>query len=121
MFADLPALMAVLRQHATPEMVSTVGEASRALSTNWTTSREWVSLPQVTLLGPVTASTNASRQIWISPVTYQLQGNTVDGEAYHGYWQQDLYQINSNFGTAADLESLASALHDRDMVCIGYQ
>ncbi|KAL1310491.1 hypothetical protein AAFC00_000779 [Neodothiora populina] len=53
--------------------------------------------------------------IWISPVTFQVQGTTDAGEAYHGYWQQDLYQINSNFGTASDLQSLASVLHDRGM------
>jgi len=28
--------------------------------------------------------------IWITPVTEQLQGNTGYGEAYHGYWQQDM-------------------------------
>ncbi|CAL5871101.1 uncharacterized protein PFLUO_LOCUS5347 [Penicillium psychrofluorescens] len=53
--------------------------------------------------------------IWITPVTYQLQGNTGDGTAYHGYWQQDAYALNSNYGSAADLKSLASALHDRGM------
>ena len=34
---------------------------------------------------------------------------------YHGYWQTDLYSINSNFGSAADLNSLASALHSKGM------
>lgn len=54
--------------------------------------------------------------VWISPVTYQLQGNTAYGYAYHGYWQQNLYELNSNFGTAADLQNLAAALHARGMV-----
>ncbi|KAJ6032705.1 alpha-amylase [Penicillium herquei] len=53
--------------------------------------------------------------IWITPVTEQLSQDTADGEAYHGYWQQDIYSINSNYGTADDLKSLASALHDRNM------
>ncbi|KAJ6096647.1 alpha-amylase [Penicillium sp. IBT 16267x] len=53
--------------------------------------------------------------IWITPVTEQLPQHTADGEAYHGYWQQDIYSVNSNYGTADDLKSLASALHDRDM------
>ncbi|KAJ5584238.1 uncharacterized protein N7459_004038, partial [Penicillium hispanicum] len=53
--------------------------------------------------------------IWISPVTEQLPQKTSDGEAYHGYWQQDIYSLNSNFGTADDLKNLASALHDRGM------
>lgn len=34
---------------------------------------------------------------------------------YHGYWQTDLYSINTKFGTAADLQSLASALHSKGM------
>ncbi|KAK4991794.1 hypothetical protein LTR50_001611 [Elasticomyces elasticus] len=53
--------------------------------------------------------------IWISPVTYNLPQNTAYGYAYHGYWQQDLYKLNSNFGTAADLKNLAAALHSRGM------
>lgn len=70
--------------------------------------------------------------IWITPVTEQLPQSTSDGEAYHGYWQQDMYvlcitvlllvtdieisySINSNYGTAEDLQALATALHDRGM------
>ena len=54
--------------------------------------------------------------IWISPITIQIQGNTPYGYAYHGYWQQDISGINSNFGTAADLKALSAALHSRGMV-----
>ncbi|KAF2849652.1 carbohydrate-binding module family 20 protein [Plenodomus tracheiphilus IPT5] len=43
--------------------------------------------------------------IWITPVV----ANSADG--YHGYWAQDLYAVNSNYGTAADLKSLVSAAH----------
>ncbi|KAJ5667597.1 hypothetical protein N7507_003461 [Penicillium longicatenatum] len=53
--------------------------------------------------------------IWITPVTEQLSGDTGDGEAYHGYWQQKIYDINTNYGTAADLLALSTALHDRGM------
>ncbi|KAJ5669398.1 hypothetical protein N7462_010468 [Penicillium macrosclerotiorum] len=53
--------------------------------------------------------------IWITPVTGQLTEDTGDGTAYHGYWQQDIYSLNSKYGTADDLKSLASALHDRGM------
>ncbi|CRG83126.1 alpha-amylase, putative [Talaromyces islandicus] len=53
--------------------------------------------------------------IWISPVTEQLPQNTSDGSSYHGYWQQDIYSLNDHFGTADDLNNLASALHDRGM------
>lgn len=36
--------------------------------------------------------------------------------AYHGYWPNDLYSINSHFGTSDDLEALSAALHARGMV-----
>ena len=37
---------------------------------------------------------------------------TIDSAGgYHGYWAQDLYAINSNYGTAADLKSLVSTAH----------
>ena len=37
------------------------------------------------------------------------------GEAYTGYWQQDLYAINSHFGTAQELKDLINAVHERGM------
>lgn len=37
----------------------------------------------------------------------------LDSEGgYHGYWAQDLYTINENYGTADDLKSLVQAAHD---------
>ncbi|WPH01671.1 Hypothetical protein R9X50_00452200 [Acrodontium crateriforme] len=53
--------------------------------------------------------------IWISPITKNIEGQTPYGYAFHGYWQQDLYQLNSHFGTEADLKSLSDALHSRGM------
>ena len=53
--------------------------------------------------------------IWISPVTLNLQQKTGDGQSYHGYWQQDLYSLNPEFGTTSDLKDLADALHWRGM------
>ncbi|KAL9637474.1 MAG: hypothetical protein Q9204_001869 [Flavoplaca sp. TL-2023a] len=41
--------------------------------------------------------------------------NTAEGEAYHGYWQQNIFALNSHFGTISDLQALASALHARNM------
>lgn len=55
--------------------------------------------------------------IWISPITYQLQGLTVDGAAYHGYWQTNINEVEEHFGTAQDLQNLAAELHSRGMVC----
>ncbi|KAF1960776.1 glycoside hydrolase [Byssothecium circinans] len=47
--------------------------------------------------------------IWITPVI----ANSAGG--YHGYWAQDLYSINSNYGTAADLKRLVSTAHSKGM------
>ena len=53
--------------------------------------------------------------IWISPVTLNIPQNTSEGVAYHGYWQTSLYDLNPNFGTAADLQALSQAVHARGM------
>ena len=47
--------------------------------------------------------------IWISPIVT----NTPNG--YHGYWMQDLYGFNSNFGSKADLQKLIEDCHSRNM------
>ena len=44
-----------------------------------------------------------------------LVGNSADGEAYHGYWAQNIDEVNSNFGASSDLVALSAALHDRGM------
>ncbi|SPO19745.1 related to alpha-amylase [Ustilago trichophora] len=49
--------------------------------------------------------------IWISPIVT----NVDSPNAYHGYWAQDLYSINSHFGSASDLQALSNALHSRGM------
>jgi alpha-amylase len=38
------------------------------------------------------------------------------GEAYHGYWAQDIYSLNPHFGSPASLLALSSALHSRRML-----
>ena len=55
--------------------------------------------------------------IWISPITENIQDYTRYGAAYHGFWPQKINEVNSNFGTAADLKALSNALHERGMVC----
>ncbi|RAL13909.1 alpha-amylase [Aspergillus homomorphus CBS 101889] len=53
--------------------------------------------------------------IWISPAQSQISARTAALSAYHGYWPNDLYAINSHFGTSDDLEALSAALHARGM------
>ncbi|RAH53315.1 alpha-amylase [Aspergillus piperis CBS 112811] len=53
--------------------------------------------------------------IWISPAQTQISARTADLSAYHGYWPNDLYSINSHFGTPKELQALSSALHNRGM------
>jgi len=53
--------------------------------------------------------------IWVSPIVKNIRSSGQDGDSYHGYWAQDIYQVNTNFGSAADLVSLSKALHDRGM------
>jgi alpha-amylase len=49
-------------------------------------------------------------------VANQEQRVTADLSSYHGYWQTDLYKVNSAFGTEDDLKTLSRALHSRGMV-----
>jgi alpha-amylase len=53
--------------------------------------------------------------IWISPIVKNIASGTTKGDPYHGYWAQDIYSLNSAFGTAADLQALSTALHTRGM------
>ncbi|KUI56593.1 Alpha-amylase A type-3 [Cytospora mali] len=53
--------------------------------------------------------------VWISPFVHQMSGQTSDGSSYHGYWAQDIYEVNSAFGTSEDLVELSAALHNRGM------
>ncbi|KAF2215914.1 carbohydrate-binding module family 20 protein [Cercospora zeae-maydis SCOH1-5] len=52
--------------------------------------------------------------VWISPVVENIP-NSKYGRPYHGYWAQNLYSLNTNFGTEADLKALSAALHARGM------
>ncbi|KAG9097722.1 hypothetical protein FRC06_007241 [Ceratobasidium sp. 370] len=53
--------------------------------------------------------------IWISPVNKNIEGVTAYGEPYHGYWIEDISQLNPHFGTADDLKALSTDLHARGM------
>lgn len=45
--------------------------------------------------------------IWISPIPQQTPGG------YHGYWQMDIYNVNSHFGSSGDLQDLVNECHKR--------
>ncbi|KAI6790792.1 glycoside hydrolase family 13 protein [Hortaea werneckii] len=53
--------------------------------------------------------------IWVSPIVAQLPQVTEDGSSYAGYWQQDLYTLNSKFGSLDDLHELMDEVHRRGM------
>jgi glycosidase len=52
--------------------------------------------------------------LWISPVVKNVDTD-ADIDAYHGYWQQDLTQVNPHFGDVAALRSMVAHAHDRGM------
>jgi glycosidase len=52
--------------------------------------------------------------LWISPVVQNVDSD-ADIDAYHGYWQQDLTQVNPHFGDLASLRSMVARAHDRNM------
>jgi alpha-amylase len=55
--------------------------------------------------------------IWISPVVKNVDSDSgFDG--YHGYWSQDLTQVNPHFGDLPALRHLVAAAHERDMKVI---
>jgi len=47
--------------------------------------------------------------IWVSPIIT----NTPNG--YHGYWAQDIFSINPNFGSEQDFIDLVNACHARNI------
>lgn len=53
--------------------------------------------------------------VQISPIVHNIENDTIVGDAYHGYYQDDLYSLNEKFGTEADLLKLVEALHSRGM------
>jgi len=52
--------------------------------------------------------------LWISPVVKNVETD-ADVDAYHGYWAQDLTQVNPHFGDLAALRSMIASAHDRGL------
>lgn len=53
--------------------------------------------------------------VMISPIIENVHGRVSYGEAYHGYWPLNLYNLNAHFGSAEDLLELSDAIHSRGM------
>jgi glycosidase len=49
--------------------------------------------------------------VWFTPV----YANEHEPDSYHGYGATDMYAVDPHYGTIADLQSLAAALHRRHM------
>lgn len=52
--------------------------------------------------------------LWISPIIRNVETD-ADVDAYHGYWAQDLTDLNPHFGDLAALRSMVATAHDRGM------
>ncbi|MBU2946050.1 alpha-amylase family glycosyl hydrolase [Zobellia uliginosa] len=53
--------------------------------------------------------------IWFTPVVEQIHGSTDEGTGntygYHGYWTKDWTDLDPNFGTRKDLETMVKTAH----------
>eukprot|EP00435_Cladocopium_sp_Y103_P052265 s48_g16.t1 len=57
--------------------------------------------------------------IWVTPVVLNLYGpDGQSGYGYHGYWAQDWFRIDPNFGTAEDMKLLVQKTHEKGMCFI---
>ena len=55
--------------------------------------------------------------IWMTPLVEQIHGATNEGTGntygFHGYWAKDWTNLDSNFGTKADLKELVEKAHKK--------
>jgi glycosidase len=52
--------------------------------------------------------------LWISPVVKNVETD-ADVDSYHGYWAQDLTEVNPHFGDLAELRALVAAAHTQEL------
>ncbi|MCB9653084.1 MAG: hypothetical protein H6729_02985 [Deltaproteobacteria bacterium] len=55
------------------------------------------------------------RTLWLSPFFRMRTSKFFGHAAFHGYWVEDLREVEPRFGTAADLERLSAELDRRGM------
>lgn len=53
--------------------------------------------------------------LWISPMTLNVDGETIYGVGWHGYWQENIYRLNEYFGSEQDLIDFIHEAHQRDI------
>lgn len=67
-------------------------------------------------------SSLGATMIWITPVALQISAPIVNDHGnfypHHGYWAEDLGQVDPRYGTEADLKALVDGAHDRGMKVI---
>lgn len=51
--------------------------------------------------------------IWISPIPSNVDEETIYGVGWHGYWLNNLHQLNEHFGSEKDLIEFVDAAHQR--------
>ncbi len=57
--------------------------------------------------------------LWITPpVANQWLNPSGDYAGYHGYWAENLLQVDKHLGTLADYQALSRSLHRRGMVLV---
>ena len=49
--------------------------------------------------------------LWISPIVKNVETD-ADVDSYHGYWAQDLTQLNPHFGDISDLRAMIAHAHE---------
>lgn len=52
--------------------------------------------------------------LWISPIVKNVETD-ADVDSYHGYWAQDLEQLNPHFGDVAALRSMIASAHQKNI------
>ncbi|MEZ6183759.1 MAG: alpha-amylase family glycosyl hydrolase [Planctomycetota bacterium] len=55
------------------------------------------------------------RTVWLSPIFHTRQEPFGEWGAFHGYWVQDLDDVDPRYGSAAELRALSDGLHARGM------
>lgn len=57
--------------------------------------------------------------VWTTPpVAHQWWSKTSNYGGYHGYWAENLMQVDAHFGNLADMQDLSRALHGQGMYLV---